>query len=206
MNLGRLFQAGLGITLIGIVWSVWPHTAGAYYSPQRFTSATYRRGPSVLIDRGHWNESAADPQFNALARVLSSDGYRVTSSRQEIVPELLQTASLLVISDAIGFGGWLQRFGLHTKADAFGADEVEAVRDWVHAGGSLLLIADRPPAVQAARPLAAALGVTLDHWKFLEYGRGRVGVLTRQLADIHDHSVDSRATLLQAMHWLSRAP
>jgi hypothetical protein len=205
MNLDRLFQTGIGISLIGVVWCLWPQPAGAYYSPYRWGPATYHHGPVVLIDRGHWNESAADPGFDALARVLAGDGYSISTSRQEFVPELLQTARVLVVSDALGFTGWLGRFGVRTRGNAFHADEVDAVRDWVRAGGSVLLVADRPPAVDAVRPLASALGMSIADRAHRELGRGRVAVITTQLADPHNRAIDSRNTMLEIVHWLSRA-
>jgi hypothetical protein len=205
MNLDRLVQTGIGISLIGIAWWAWPQTAGAYYSPPRWGPATYHHGPVVLIDRGHWNESAADPRFDALARVLAGDGYRVSIGRQEFVPELLQTAQVLVVSDALGFTGWLGRFGVHMRGNAFHADEVDAVRDWVSAGGSVLLVADRPPAVDAARPLASALGVSIADRAYRQLGRGRVAVIATQLADPHNRAIDGHDTMLGIVHWLSHA-
>src|SRR5579863_7888590 len=205
MNLDRLFQTGIGISLIGVVWCIWPQPAGGYYSPHRWGSATYHHGPVVLIDRGHWNESAADPGFDALARVLTGDGYSVSTSRQEFVPELLQTAKVLVVSDALGFTGWVGRFGVRMKGNAFHADEADAVRNWVIGGGSVLLVADRATAVDAARPLAAALGVSIADKGCRELGRGRVAVITRQLADPHNRAIDSRDIMLGVVHWLSHA-
>jgi hypothetical protein len=205
MNLDRLFQTGIGISLIGVVWCAWPHPAGAYDSPQRWGRATYHHGPAVLIDRGHWNESAADPGFDALSRVLAADGYSVSTSRQEFVPELLQTAKVLVVSDPLGFTGWIGRVGVHLRGAAFHADEIDAVRDWVRAGGSVLLVADRSPAVDAARRLASALGVSIADGAYRELGRGRVAVITAQLADPHNRAIDSRNTMLGIMHWLSHA-
>jgi hypothetical protein len=108
MNLDRLFQAGFGIVLAGIAWSVWPHPLAGYYSPQRRQGATYRHGSVVLIDLGHWNESAADWHLGALAQLLGWDGYSVATSRQEFMPELLRTAKVLVVPDA----------GLHRLAPA----------------------------------------------------------------------------------------
>ena len=205
MNLDRLFQAGVGIALIGVVWCAWPQPAGAYYSPHRWGSPAYRHGPIVLIDRGHWNESSADPGFDALTRVLTGDGYRVSTSRQKFVPELLQTAKVVVISDALGFTGWIERLGLHMRPRAFQADEIETVRGWVQAGGSLLLVADRPTAGETERPLASALGVSIADGTYRDLGRGRVAVITTQLADSHNRSIDSRSTILGILHWLSRA-
>jgi hypothetical protein len=205
MILDRLFQAGIGIALIGVIWGAWPQPAGGYYSPYRWGQPTYRHGPAVVIDRGHWNESAADPGFDALTRLLTADGYRVWTSRQEFVPELLQTAKVLVVSDALGFTGWLGRFGYHRRGTVFQSDEIAAVRAWVIGGGSMLLVADRPEAVGATRAVGSALGVPITDRTLREVGRGRVAVITTQLADIRNHEMDSRDTMLGIVHWLSRS-
>jgi hypothetical protein len=257
MNLDRMFQAGVALAVWGVVWAVWPQPGeAAYGSLNRHRHSAYRHGPPVMIDRGHWNRSRGDPRFEGLYQLLAGDGYRVSRNRQEFVPELLRTAWVLVIPDALGWKGAL---GLHVRAEAFSPAEVRAVRDWVHGGGSLLLIADRPPAGQASQPLASAFGVQLsdggapairlgregglgdntisngrpeegeevnfamsfgggdlsgppDGMKFLkkqgiafESGRGRVVVLTAQLAGISARKTDNRQLLLNIMHWLSRA-
>lgn len=46
---------------------------------------------------------------------------------------------------------------------AFSPEGVEAVREWVEAGGSLLLFADHMPMPGAARDLAAAFGVRFSN-------------------------------------------
>jgi hypothetical protein len=144
----------------------------------------------------HQNESPADPRFGALARVLAADGCRISIGRQEFVPELLQTAQVLVVSDALGLTGWLGRFGVHMRANAFHADEVDAVRDWVSAGGS---------AVDAAGPLASALGVSIADRAYRQLGRSRVAVIATQLADPHNRAIEGRDTMLGILHWLSHA-
>ena len=121
------------------------------------------------------------------------------------MPELLQTAKVLVVSDALGFTGWLGRFGVRMRGNAFHANEVDAVRDWVRAGGSVLLVADRPSAVDAARSLASALGVSIADGAHREIDRGRVAIVTTQLADSHNRAIDTRDIMLGIVHWLSHA-
>ncbi len=163
MNLDRMFQAGVAMALAGTVWAVWPLGGSAVYtSPNRVRHSSFRHGPAVLVDRGHWNRSPADPHFEGLIQLLNWDGYTVSRNRQEIVPELLRGTWVLVIADALGWKGAVDIVGLHLPPRAFTPDEVAWVQDWVHRGGALLLIADRPPAAAASQPLAAAFGVTLS--------------------------------------------
>ncbi|SPE34172.1 conserved exported hypothetical protein [Candidatus Sulfopaludibacter sp. SbA3] len=166
MNLDRMFQAGLGLAILGVVWAVWPQPGlGAYTWQNRFRRSAYHRGPAVLIDRGHWNRSVPDPRFEGLLQMLTWDGYQVARNRQDLVPELLRTTRVLVIPNALGWKGVLQplvgKVGLRLHPQAFSVAEVEAVRDWVHGGGSLLLIADRAPAAEASQALAGEFGVRL---------------------------------------------
>lgn len=245
MNLDRMFQAGVVVALLGVVWTVWPQGGGPVYTePYRIHHATYRHGPTILIDRGHWNRSNADPRFDGLAQVLTSDGYRVSRNRQEFVPELLRGTWVLVAADALGWKGAadLAGFGLHPRA--FEPEEVACVRDWVYRGGALLLVADRKPAGQASQEMASAFGVQLadtalapaqfnpagqmgDDVKYalsfggdkltgpagsfefvqeqgvaLQFGRGRVVVLTAQLAG--PRRSYNRQLVLNIMHWLCR--
>ena len=103
MNLDRMFQAGLALAIVGVVWAAWPQPGeAAYSSVTRRGRSAYRRGPAVTIDRGHWNRSSADPRFDGLSQLLAWDGYQVSRKRQEIVPELLKGTRVLVVADALG--------------------------------------------------------------------------------------------------------
>jgi hypothetical protein len=80
------------------------------------------------------------------------------------VPEFLKDIDVLVIGNAMPYPAGLRRLaeavGLAGRA-TFAPDEVEAVRDWVCAGGSLLLEANVPESGQASAALAAALGLAI---------------------------------------------
>jgi hypothetical protein len=160
-----MFRAGLAISTAGVLWTLWPAPgARAYSTAYRGGHARYHLGPRVAIDLGHYNAAAADSRFLALGDLLTWDGYRITRSRQRLVPEYLKGFYVLLIANAMpypaGARGVAEAVGLGGLA-TFGADEVEAVREWVRAGGSLLLIADAPHSGKAAAPLAAAVGATL---------------------------------------------
>ncbi len=240
-----MFQAGVAVAIVGVVWAVWPQSDAVYSSTSRIHHSTYRHGPAVLVDRGHWNRPAADPRLDGLMQLLAFDGYQVSRNRQEFVPELFRGTWVLVVVDAMGWKGALRPLGLHLHADAFSAAEVAAVSDWVNRGGALLLIADRPPAGEASQRLAGAFGARLmdtpagaarfevagpmgddvtnamsfggsevagppgsvpflqSQGVAFEFGRGRVVVLTAQLAGAGRRS-DNRQLMLNMMHWLTR--
>jgi len=160
-----IFRAGLAISAVGLVWTLWPAPGARAYSIAYLGGrARYHLGPRVAIDLGHYNDAAADSRFLALGDLLTRDGYRITRSRQHLVPEYLKEFSVLLIGNAMPYPMGTRRvaeaMGLGGLA-TFSADEAGAVRDWVRAGGSLLLIADAPHSGKAAAPLAAALGATL---------------------------------------------
>jgi hypothetical protein len=106
-------------------------------------------GPVVLIDEAHNNFHTATGRYLPFAELLRRDGYVVRASEVRFTEEMLRTARLLVIANA----------RRPAEEPAFTDDEVAAVRDWVATGGSLLLIADHPPFVEAARQLGATFGI-----------------------------------------------
>jgi hypothetical protein len=115
------------------------------------------RGPVVLIDEAHNNFHTADGRYLAFARLLRRDGYVVRSSKTPLTKSALDGARVLVIANALHERN-RDDWDLPTPS-AFTPDEITAVREWVAAGGSLLLIADHMPFPGAVDHLAAAFGV-----------------------------------------------
>jgi hypothetical protein len=114
-------------------------------------------GPVVLIDEAHNNYHTADGRYLAFATLLRRDGYLVRGSNAPFTPDLLDRAAVLVISNALHERN-LEDWSLPTPS-AFTRHEIAAVRVWVQAGGSLMLIADHMPMPGAAAALAAAFDV-----------------------------------------------
>jgi hypothetical protein len=115
------------------------------------------RGPVVLIDEAHNNFHTADGRYLAFARLLRRDGYVVRPNTTPLTKGALDGARILVIANALherNRNDW----ELPTPS-AFTPEEIVAVREWVAAGGSLLLIADHMPMPGAIEHLAAAFGV-----------------------------------------------
>ncbi len=114
-------------------------------------------GPVVLLDEAHTNFHTLDGRYLVFGNVLRQDGYRVRPNRVPLTAHALAGARVLVIANALhasNAGKW----ELPTPS-AFSAAEIAAVRDWVQAGGSLLLIADHMPFPGAAGALAEAFGM-----------------------------------------------
>jgi S1-C subfamily serine protease len=116
------------------------------------------RHPAVLFDEAHNNYHTSSGRYRPFVALLQNDGYTVTPNKKKFTRELFQGSALLVISNAQGTG-------LTKSADAgnaaFEEAECDAVRQWVEAGGALLLCAKQHPWGSAAERLASKLGVEM---------------------------------------------
>ena len=113
-------------------------------------------GPVVFIDEGHHNFHTRDGRYQAFARLLERDGYRVKAYTGKFTRGQLEKGKILVISNAlneINVGRWYV-----PVPSAFDKEEIEILKGWVEDGGSLFLIADHMPMGGAAGDLAAAFG------------------------------------------------
>jgi hypothetical protein len=115
------------------------------------------RGPVVLIDEAHNNFHTADGRYLAFARLLRRDGYVVRPNKAPLTKAALDGARILVIANALHERN-RDEWDLPNPT-AFSPEEIAAIRDWVAAGGSLLLIADHMPFPGAIEHLAAAFGI-----------------------------------------------
>lgn len=114
------------------------------------------RHPKVVIDEAHSNFHTAEGRYKPLAEMLRSDGYRVLRGTRKFDRRSLEGVRVLVISNATAPDATDEASG-----PAFTEEECDAVRDWVRAGGSLLLIADHTPYGSAAENLAKRFGVDM---------------------------------------------
>jgi uncharacterized protein (DUF2249 family) len=115
------------------------------------------RGPVVMLDEAHFNFHTADGRYLAFAELLRRDGYDVKPSRSKFSKASLQSGKILVIANALAERNRTD-WTLPTPT-AFSDEEIKVIRDWVKAGGSLLLIADHMPFPGAAKNLAEAFGI-----------------------------------------------
>ncbi|MFC4700352.1 DUF4350 domain-containing protein [Ningiella sp. W23] len=111
--------------------------------------------PRVLIDEAHNNFHTASGRYKAFQQVLVSDGYTVKPNRKVFTLDVLKNTDILVIANALDTNrhDWMPPF-----EDAFQKAEVQAIKQWVSDGGSLLLIADHIPFPKAAESLTSAFG------------------------------------------------
>lgn len=127
-----------------------------------------QKGPIVLIDEAHFNFHTSTGRYLPFAELLRRDGYVVRASTALFTAQMLRAGSVLVISNALNERN--QSDWNPPNPSAFTAAEVAVVRDWVSAGGALLLIADHKPFAGAAADLGKAFGI-----RFLDGAVNRKG-------------------------------
>ncbi|HEX2270403.1 MAG TPA: hypothetical protein VHH35_12740, partial [Pyrinomonadaceae bacterium] len=109
--------------------------------------AYQRSGPRVMFDEAHHNFHTADGRYKPFVDLLVQDGYQVIRNRKPFTKASLASFKVLVIANALG-AEEMDDDG--SDQPAFTEEEVQAVYDWVHGGGALLLIADHAPFGAAA--------------------------------------------------------
>jgi hypothetical protein len=111
--------------------------------------------PKALFDEGHFNVHTSQGTYKAYVDLLASDGYQIQSSNEPFDVGLLADYSILITSNARGAAQCSEK-------PAFTEQECDAVRDWVQAGGALLLVVDHYPTGHAAENLATRFHVDLS--------------------------------------------
>ncbi|MDX2034324.1 MAG: DUF4350 domain-containing protein [Blastocatellia bacterium] len=119
------------------------------------------KGPTVLLDEAHYNFHTASGRYQTFADLLRRDGYVVTGSKELFTRESLGRGQVLVIANALSRRN-AQNWNPPIDP-SFTADEIKAVRAWVEAGGTLLLIVDHFPMPATAGALAEAFGVRIHN-------------------------------------------
>lgn len=152
-----------------------------------------KKGPKVLFDEAHNNFHTASGRYKPFADLITNDGYQITPNKQKFSRETLKDFKILVISNALGN----QRMGAsEANNSAFTDEESDAVRDWVKAGGALLLIADHAPMGSANQILGQRFGIdmskmfTVDEQNYeKESENPGFIVYTRESGRLADHAI-----------------
>lgn len=110
-------------------------------------------GPVIFIDEAHHNFHTLAGRYAPFANFLQQDGYRTQSATEKFTDTFLSKKKILVIANAMDTTDWR----LPTNV-VFTSSEVESLKNWVNAGGSLLLIADHMPFPGHAENVGAAFG------------------------------------------------
>src|SRR5262245_59061085 len=155
----------------------------------RVSEPAYRgERPRVLFDQAHRNHHTADGRYTPFARLMANDGYDLRPNRDRLSVERLGGAVILVIVCAKGSND-------AEDASAFTEAETVAVDQWVHSGGSLLLVTDHFPCAVAAAALGRQFGVELGNGmvedpNHHEPGRGESHLIfSRENGLLGDHAI-----------------
>jgi hypothetical protein len=111
--------------------------------------------PRVLVDEAHFNVHTAGGEYRPFAGLLANDGYEVLPNTKPFAVQSFSGAAVLVIVSARGAPQ-------PSEKPAFTEAECDAVRDWVRAGGSLLLITDHYPIGHGSENLARRFDVGMS--------------------------------------------
>src|SRR5207247_7655329 len=152
-----------------------------------------KNGPKVLFDEAHNNFHTASGRYKPFADLITNDGYQVTPNKQKFSAETMNCYDILLSSNALG----APRMNMPDAGNpAFAEAECDAVRDWVKAGGSLLLIADHAPMGAANQTLALRFSVdmskmfTIDAQNYdKESNNPGFIVYTRESGRLADHAI-----------------
>jgi hypothetical protein len=129
------------------------------FDPKVAKPAYTKKHPKVFLDEAHHNFHTASGRYKPFADLIANDGYQITPNKQKFSKETLKDCDVLVISNALGAA----MMGSPQASDpAFTDEECDAVREWVRAGGNLLLIADHAPMGAANEKLGLRFGVEMS--------------------------------------------
>jgi len=143
-------------------------------------------GPVLQIDEAHSNFHTLDGRYAPFAKLLRRDGYVVEAATEPATAESLGRGDLYVISNAIAASDE-ENWKLPIEP-AFTTSEIDAIRQWVEEGGSLLLVADHMPMPGAVEDLAAAFGIFFSNG-FLYDADGESHLQFTRDAGLADHAI-----------------
>lgn len=163
-----------------------------------------KKGPKVLFDEAHNNFHTAGGRYKPFADLITSDGYEITPNKETFSAATLKGFQILVISNALGAA---QMNMPGASNPAFTAEESDAVRDWVKAGGALLLIADHAPMGGANQILGERFGIdmskqyTVDEQNYeKETQNPGFIVYTRESGRLADHAITRGRHTTERVH------
>ena len=150
------------------------------------------QGP-LMVFSGENSEFVQLGMSAPLASLAQGDGFQTRIDKDKIGPELLKGAKILVLINA--FVPEFRNFPAMDPPSAFSDAEIDAVRQWISEGGSLLVLADHAPFGGGASRLAEAFGFTFLNGHLLEKRTADAGIVhveiaySRESGLIGDHPV-----------------
>jgi hypothetical protein len=108
---------------------------------------------SILYDEGHNNIHRLNKTYRTFRDILKNDGYAISTNSSILSQSSFNSIKILVIVNAMG-GKITDKY-----RSAFDDAECRAIEQWVHEGGSLLLVTDHYPVGSATKTLADKFGI-----------------------------------------------
>ncbi|WDE02533.1 hypothetical protein [Thalassomonas actiniarum] len=139
-----------------------PPTVGVGDYVVKVENPTYPqgKGPRVSIDQAHHNYQTMADRFQGFAELVKADGFVPSPGTAKFSRESLAKTDILVICNALNKAN-VDKWALPVLS-AFSNEEIQAVKDWVDDGGSLLLISDHMPFPSAVTDMGLAFGVEVQ--------------------------------------------
>ncbi len=116
------------------------------------------QGPRILLDGGHHNFFIQWGFIKPFADLAEADGYQTVIDDETFTPGYLARFDIVMIITALPFD-FTTKTEVTTETTFTGA-EIEALYDWVKAGGSLLVFSEHAPLDQAINPLLQRFGMS----------------------------------------------
>ena len=119
------------------------------------------QGPKVLIDGGHHNFFIQRSLMNPFIDLIKSDGYNPQIDSLPITKKHLSTYNIVVLNPAYPFDyGTKKELG---DLKAYSKEEIDHVYNYVNKGGSLLILTEKSPMINAMEPLLNKFGITATY-------------------------------------------
>src|SRR6266576_4252700 len=123
------------------------------------------RHPKILFDEAHLNDGLSEARYAPLTALLKNDGFSITVNKHKFAPDVLAGYEVLIVVDPRG-----SKSKDMYDTPAFTDVECDAVRDWVRAGGALLLIAKGNTPGGGGGELASLFGVGMSNGRVTDEG------------------------------------
>jgi hypothetical protein len=119
------------------------------------------QGPKVLIDGGHHNFFIQRSLMNPFIDLIKSDGYNPQIDSLPITKKHLSTYNIVVLNPAYPFDyGTKKELG---DLKAYSKEEIDHIYNYVNKGGSLLILTEKSPMINAMEPLLNKFGITASY-------------------------------------------
>ena len=119
------------------------------------------QGPKVLIDGGHHNFFIQRSLMNPFIDLVKSDGYNPQIDSLPITKKHLSTYNIVVLNPAYPFDyGTKKELG---DLKAYSKEEIDHIYNYVNKGGSLLILTEKSPMINAMEPLLNKFGITATY-------------------------------------------